>query len=120
MMTQVDVSGLSPRRAVRLGADSRVAAAVAALPSVVTSARVIFTDVNGDKGGVDIRCAITVSLRGRRRLHVDDVATTPRQALDGALAKLERRVLRTEEADRDNRRRPKKYYAAARQAAKRE
>jgi len=45
---------------------------------------------------------------------------SPRRALDGALANLERRVLRTEEADRDNRRRPKKYYAAARQAAKRE
>jgi len=47
---------------------------------------------------------------------VVDLATTPRQALDEALAKLERRVLRTEEFDRDGRRRPKKYYAAARLA----
>jgi putative sigma-54 modulation protein len=119
MMTQVDVSGLPPRRAVRLDAEARVAAAVGALSSPVTRARVIFTDVNGDKGGIDIRCAITVSLRGRRRLHVEDMATTPRQALDKALAKLERRVLRTEEVDRDNRRRPKKYYAAARLADRR-
>ena len=46
-------------------------------------------------------------------------ATTPRQALDEALAKLERRVLRTEEFDRDSRRRPKKYYAATRLAGRR-
>jgi putative sigma-54 modulation protein len=119
MMARVDVSGLPARRAVRLRADARVATALAALPPRVTSARVTFTDVNGDKGGVDVRCAITVSLRGRRRLHVEDVATTPRQALDEALAKLERRVLRKEEFDRDSRRRPKKYYAAARLAGRR-
>jgi ribosome-associated translation inhibitor RaiA len=118
MMARVDVSGLPAYRAVRLRAEARVAAALAALPPCVTSARVTFTDVNGDKGGVDIRCGITVSLRGRRELHVDDVATTPRQALDGALAKLGRRVLRTEEVDRDNRCRPKKYYAAARLAGR--
>jgi putative sigma-54 modulation protein len=119
MTARVDVSGLPARRAVRLRADARVAAALAALPRRVSSARVTFTDVNGAKGGVDIRCAITVSLRGRRRLHVEDVATTPRQALDEALAKLERRVLRTEEFDRDSRRRPKKYYAATRLAGRR-
>jgi len=36
-----------------------------------------------------------------------------------ALAELEWRVLRAEEVDRDNRRRPKKYYAAARVADRR-
>ncbi len=82
----------------------------------MSSARVVFTDVNGAKGGLDILCAMTVSLRGRRRLHAEDVATTPRQALDGALAKLERRLVRTQELDRDLGRRPKKYYAAARLA----
>jgi hypothetical protein len=49
---------------------------------------------------------------------VEDLATTPRQALDEALAKLERRVLRTEEFDRDSRRRPKKCYTAARLAGR--
>ena len=114
MMARVEVRGLPTARSARLRADQRVAAAIAALPSRVTSARVVFSDDNGDKGGVDMRCAITVNLRGRRRLHVEDVATRPRQALDGALAKLERRMLRTEESERDSRRRPKKYYAASR------
>lgn len=75
---------------------------------------VVFSDQNGAKGGLDIRCGITVSVGGRSRLHAQDQAATPRQALDGALAKLERRLLRAETSSRDNRRRPKKYFAAAR------
>ncbi|HXD96795.1 MAG TPA: HPF/RaiA family ribosome-associated protein [Candidatus Acidoferrum sp.] len=114
MIARVEVRGLPATRSARLRADQRVAAAIAALPPRVTSARVVFSDVNGAKGGLDMRCAITVNLSGRRRLHVEDLATTPRQALDGALAKLDRRMLRTEESDRDSRRRPKKYYAASR------
>lgn len=115
MTARVEVLGLPPRQAARLRADARIAAALAALPPRVGSARVAFTDVNATKGGVDIRCAITVSLRGRKRLHAEAVATTPRQALDGALTRLERRLSRTQKLERDLGRRPKKYYAAARQ-----
>jgi ribosome-associated translation inhibitor RaiA len=114
MIAQVEVRGLSAAQSARLRADTRVAAAIAVLPSRVNSARVVFSDDNGAKGGLDKRCAVTVNLSGRRRLHVEDVATTARQALDNALAKLDRRILRTEESDRDSRRRPKKYYAASR------
>jgi len=87
---------------------------MAELPPEVSSGRVTFSDENATKGGLDVRFAITVSLRGRRRLHVEDRATSPRQALDGALRKLERRLTRTQGMDREKRRRPKKYYAAAR------
>jgi ribosome-associated translation inhibitor RaiA len=116
MTARVEVLGLPAWRAARLRADTRVAAALAALPPRVASARVAFTDINAAKGGIDIRCAITVSLRGRRRLHAEAVATTPRQALDGALARLERRLARTQALERDLGRRPKKYYAATRLA----
>ena len=114
MRTHVEVLGLTPRRAAGLRASTRVAAALAGLPPEVSSGRVTFADENAAKGGLDVRCAITVSLRGRRRLHVEDHATSPRQALDGALTKLERRLTRTRGIDRQKRRRPKKYYAAAR------
>lgn len=114
MSARVEVLGLAPRRAAGLRASTRVTAALAALPPEVSSARVAFTDDNAAKGGLDIRCAITVNLRGRRHLHVEDRATSPRQALDGALAKLERRLGRIQTMDRQKRRRPKKYYAAAR------
>jgi ribosome-associated translation inhibitor RaiA len=114
MSARVDVLGLEPRRAAGLRASARVGAVLAALPPEVSSARVTFTDENATKGGLDLRCAITVSMRGRRRLHVEHRATSPRQALDEALAKLERRLARTQTKDRQKRRRPKKYYAAAR------
>jgi ribosome-associated translation inhibitor RaiA len=117
MIARVDVSGLPPRRAGSLRVDARVVKALAALPSRVTSAQVVFRDENAAKGGADIRCAITVSLAGRGRIHVAEVATTPRQALDEALTKLARRLARTQERDRDNARRPKKFYAATRKAA---
>jgi ribosome-associated translation inhibitor RaiA len=119
MIARVDVSGLPPRRAVGLRASTRVAKALAALPARIISARVVFRDENAAKGGLDIRCAITVSLAGRGRIHVAHVATTPRQALDEALAKLERRLARTQKQDRDSARRPKKYHVAARLAGRR-
>ena len=103
MIARVEVHGLPATRSARLRADQRVAAALAAVPP----------RDNGAKGGLDMRCAITVNLSGRRRLHVEDVATTPRQALDGAPTKLERRMLRTEVSERDSRCQPKKYYAAS-------
>jgi ribosome-associated translation inhibitor RaiA len=111
---RVEVHGLPAWKAARLRGDARVAAALAALPVRVSSARVAFTDDNGAKGGLDIRCGITVGLRGRGHLHVEERAGTPRQALNGALAKLERRLARTERLGRDSRWRPKKYFAAAR------
>jgi ribosome-associated translation inhibitor RaiA len=90
---------------------------LAALPGRASSARVTFSDDNGPKGGEAVRCAITVSLAGWGRLHVEDRATTPALALAGAVAKLERRLERRRGIDRDSSRRPKKYYAAARAQA---
>jgi hypothetical protein len=57
---------------------------------------------------------IRVDVSGRGRLHVQERAATPRQAPGGALAKLERQHVRTATLSRDSRRRPKKYFAAAR------
>ena len=81
----------------------------------VSSARVVFSDQNGPKGGVAVRCGVTVSLAGSAAMHVEDEATTAGLALTGALAKLERRLLRRRALVRDSRRRPKKYFAAARE-----
>jgi ribosome-associated translation inhibitor RaiA len=119
MIARVDVSGLPPRRVAGLRADARVTKALAALPTRVTAARVVFSDENAAKGGLDIRCAVTVSLAGRGRIHVADVATTPRQALDGVLDKLARRLARTQQRERQSARRPKKYHVAARLAGRR-
>lgn len=78
------------------------------------SARVAFIDDNGPKGGRALRCAITVQLPYRSAIRVEHSSTTPRRALDGAVARLERRLERYREIQRERRRYPKKYYAAKR------
>ena len=114
MIPRVEVQGLPRSEAARVRAAARLATALAALPERASSARVVFGDDNGPKGGAAFRCGLTVTLAGWGRLHVEDRATTPALALAGALTKLERRLQRRRGIDRDSSRRPKKYYAAAR------
>jgi ribosome-associated translation inhibitor RaiA len=112
MTPRVQITGLPGAEAARRRATAQLTAMLA--PHRASSVQVIVGDENGPKGGVAVRCAITVSLAGRGRVHVEEHATTPRLALDGALARLRRRLERRRGSDRDSRRRPKKYYAAER------
>jgi ribosome-associated translation inhibitor RaiA len=117
MRPRVEIVGLSTGETARLRSSRRLAAALAALPPETSSARVTFADDNGPKGGPAMRCALTVSMPPRRRIHVEARALTTRLALDAALDRLERRLFRSEEILRESRRRPKKYYAAGRARA---
>lgn len=76
------------------------------------SGRAAFTDENGPKGGRAMRCALTVTLPYRPGIHVEQVDTDPRRAFDGAMQVLERELARYRERDRDDKRHPKKYFAA--------
>ena len=78
------------------------------------AAQVVFFDENGPKGGVAIRCALTVRLPRWPTLRVEQMGETARLAFDGGLAMLKRQIERHRERARDQRRRPKKYYAAKR------
>jgi ribosome-associated translation inhibitor RaiA len=75
-------------------------------------AKVTFFDDNGPKGGRGMRCAVNVRLPYRPPIRVDQVAETSRLAFDGAFSALERQLERYRERDRDNKRRPKKYFVA--------
>ena len=77
-----------------------------------TGTVVTFTDVNGSKGGVDIRCAITAEAPGRPARHASALAADARLALDGALEALERELQKDRGKRRDLARRPKKYFVA--------
>jgi|SRR5687767_4560570 len=112
MNARIDVLGLPAREAAALRADTATVGALAALARRGSSVRLAFTDDNGPKGGPDIRCTITVGLPHRGRVHAEERATTPRLALRGALAHLERQLAREAAMIRASRRRPKKYYAA--------
>ena len=78
------------------------------------AAQVAFFDENGPKGGVAIRCALTVRLPRWPVLRVEQMGETARLAFDGGLVMLKRQIERHSERARDQRRRPKKYYAAKR------
>jgi ribosome-associated translation inhibitor RaiA len=77
-----------------------------------TVARVAFTDDNGPKGGVHIRCAVTVEAPRRPAVHAEAVAEGPRLALDTVLEILGRELKGQRERRRDAARRPKKYFVA--------
>jgi len=74
----------------------------------------LFHDENGPKGGIDIRCALTVRLPYRPSVRAEHLGENERQAFDEAFAVLDRQLARYAERFRDSRRRPKKYYAAKR------
>jgi len=77
-----------------------------------TAARVGFTDENGPKGGVGIRCALTVDLPRRPATHASGLGETPRAAFDAAYAALEHELARERQRRRTMARRPKKYFVA--------
>ena len=78
-----------------------------------TAARVAFTDENGPKGGVGIRCALTVDLPRRPATHASGLGETPRLAFDAAFSALEHELVRERQRRRDVARRPKKYFVAS-------
>jgi ribosome-associated translation inhibitor RaiA len=115
--TKIEFRGSSAAPTIAARVARGLADVLESLPVEPTSARVTFTDENGPKGGNAIRCAVEVRFPGRPPVHVEDVASTPRLALDAGLAKLARRLRRIRESTREARRRPKKYYAARRALA---
>jgi ribosome-associated translation inhibitor RaiA len=76
------------------------------------AARATFFDDNGPKGGPAVRCALTIRLPYRPHLRAEATGVTARLAFDASLARLHRELERYRERDRDNKRRPKKYYVA--------
>ena len=110
----IDVEGIVNDPALRTRCARRARQALAHLGVTPLSARINFTDQNGPKGGVSVRCAITVPVPRRAAVHVEHVAPTPGTAFDGALDTLEDRLAQRRRRERDAGRRPKKYYVAKR------
>lgn len=61
---------------------------------LVPRATVQFTDVNGPRGGVDKRCQVALRTDGRGTVVVTAMARDWRSALDGALSRASRLLLR--------------------------
>lgn len=110
----VVIEGLGDDRALRTLISGKVTNTLARLQVVATGVRVQFSDENGTKGGVDIRCSVTIDVPHRPELHADTVAADARLAFEAAFAALERQIERDRERGRVERRHPKKYYLAKR------
>jgi len=72
---------------------------------LVPRATVQFTDVNGPRGGVDKRCQVALRTDGLGSVVVTAVARDWRSALDGALSRASRLVLRLCRRDQGRRER---------------
>jgi ribosome-associated translation inhibitor RaiA len=110
----VVIEGLGDDRALRTLISGKITNTLARLQVVATTVRVQFSDENGTKGGIDIRCSVTVAVPHRPELHADTVAADARLAFEQAFAALERQIERDRERGRAERRHPKKYYLAKR------
>ena len=78
------------------------------------TARVTFSDVNGPKGGADIRCGVLLAIPGRPPIRAERVQTTPRLAFDESFERASRELAQVRGRRRDAARRPKKYFTAKR------
>jgi ribosome-associated translation inhibitor RaiA len=110
----IDIRGISDEHPLQGHVRRTLSAALARLRPAPLGVQVRFVDDNGPKGGVDTRCALTVRVPFRPLIRVEHMGQSARHAFDQALAVLGRQLERDEARARDARRRPKKYYAAAR------
>jgi ribosome-associated translation inhibitor RaiA len=110
----IEIQGLPVTGALRTRVLKQIGDALRPLSVAPVTARVTFVDVNGPKGGLGIRCAVTLKLPRRPAIRAETLASTPRRAFDGTFATLERQLAKYREIRSERARRPKKYFVAKR------
>jgi hypothetical protein len=99
---QVQIETRDPRSAeYRDLAEHRVRFVMRRLAWMVSRAQVQLSDVNGPRGGVDKRCQVLLKSDGRSVLVISSTASDWRAALDTALARAARLLVRAWRRDRD-------------------
>jgi hypothetical protein len=99
---QVQIETRDPRSAhYRELAELRVRFVMRRLAWMISRAQVQLTDVNGPRGGVDKRCQVMLKANGRSVVVISSTASDWRAALDTALARASRLLLRAWRRDRD-------------------
>lgn len=92
----------------------KIAEALGLVNPPPVTAKVIFVDENGPKGGPGIRCTVVSDMPRRREMSVTEVAPTEEVAFDAAMSALETSITRDRKRRRTLVRHPKKYYLAKR------
>jgi ribosome-associated translation inhibitor RaiA len=83
------IQGVAAADPFRTFIDRKLGAVLGRAHARATASVVTFTDVNGPRGGVDTRCAVTVETPGRPAHHASALGADMRLALDAALAALQ-------------------------------
>jgi ribosome-associated translation inhibitor RaiA len=110
----LNVEGLPIAPSLRNRVGRQIRRALVGVQTSPIRVRVTFSDVNGPKGGVDVRCAIDVRIPRTAPLHAEALARNDVTAFDISAAVITRRIARRLLRRQESGRRPKKYYAAAR------
>jgi hypothetical protein len=110
----IQITGLSVGPTLKARALGRLRRALAGVRTSPVRARVDFADVNGPKGGRDIRCAIDVQVPRTAPFHVEAIAERDVTAFDRSAAALARQIAQRLRRRQDASRRPKKYFVARR------
>lgn len=99
---QVQIETRDPRGAeFRELAELRVRFVMRRLAWMVSRAQVQLSDVNGPRGGIDKRCQVMLKTNGRSVVVISSTASDWRAALDTALARASRLLLRALRRNRD-------------------
>jgi putative sigma-54 modulation protein len=110
----LEVSGLPIAETVRSRVARRIRRALVGVQTSPIDVHVTFADVNGPKGGTDIRCAIDVRIPRTAPIHAEAFAARDITAFDRSVAVITRPIARRLLRRQDSQRRPKKYYVAKR------
>lgn len=78
------------------------------------TARVTFSDEDGPRREVGIRCALTMRLPGQSTIRVEHQARTYQQAFEGGFETLKRQLKRTTRRQWQSHRYPKRHLVAER------
>ncbi|CDS54309.1 hypothetical protein [Polaromonas sp. CG9_12] len=76
-------------------AEQRVRFVLRRLSWLVPQANIRLSDVNGPRGGIDKRCQVEFTTQGSGRIISTATAANWRAALEGALARAARRIVRS-------------------------
>ncbi len=104
MNLEIRANGMKMTEGLRAHAEERVRHALLRFREQVTWVRVQFTDINGPRGGVDIRCKIEAKVQTGGGIVVHETRETPFSALADATDAVRHSVARRLARFRDHRR----------------
>lgn len=110
----IEIGGLAILPKLRTRVVQRLRRALVGVRTSPIQVHVTFADVNGPKGGLDVRCAIDVRVPRTPPFHAEETATDDVTAFDRSAVAISRQIAEHLGRRQENGRRPKKYYAARR------